>query len=131
MRTIYESEDGKQFDSKEECLAYEASRIAVLDVHQFCAADAEGEPVLPVDGEYNLDNFDYFACFTEEGLEACRQMFDYNGVRLDFELQLNEVYYYDYDQDKWRPLQYEIDDVMARANVLQTIQKKVLLAKPR
>lgn len=131
MRTIYESEDGKQFDSKEECLAYEASRIAVLDIHQFCAADAEGEPVLPSGDGYCIDDFDYFACFTEEGLEACWQMFKDNGIRLDFELQLNEVYYYDYNMDKWRPLQYEIDDVMARARVLQNIQKKVLLAKPR
>ena len=96
MKIIYEAKDGTQFDLEEECRKYERRHCALLDRHSFFASDADGNYVPADDYGYSPDDFDYFCCFTEDGVKACEEFFRENGVPLSFKLEPNKVYYCDY-----------------------------------
>lgn len=132
MKVIYEAKDGTQFDTEEACKEYEARYCALLTRYNFIAMDKNVNRVLPGDSDgygYRPEDFDYFACFTEEGLEGCKELFRENGIRFDFPLELNKVYHYNYEREEWRPLSDRIIQLQRELNRLSNIEKEVLSAK--
>ena len=129
MKVIYEAKDGTQFDLEEECREYEHRHCALFDLHNFVAADSKGNPV-PADGYgYSPDDFEYFACFTEEGLKSCTELFRENGIRFNFAIEPNKVYYYNYDTEDWRSLSDRLNYLHSELDRLSTIENMVLSAK--
>ena len=129
MKIIYEAKDGTQFDLEEECRKYERRHCALLDRHSFFASDADGNYVPADDYGYSPDDFDYFCCFTEDGVKACEEFFRENGVPLSFKLEPNKVYYYDYNKEVWRPLSEKLSYLRSEYNRFSTLEEKILSAK--
>ena len=99
MKVIYEANDGTQFDTEEKCRDYERRNSALYDISSFIATDKYGNHV-PADGYgYSPDDFDYFCCFTEDGVKACEEFFRENGVPFSFKLEPNKVNYNDYNKN--------------------------------
>ena len=129
MKVIYEAKDGTQFDTEEECQDYERRNSALYNIKNFIATDKDGN-CIPADGYgYSPDNFDYFCCFTEEGVKACEDFFYENCIHRDFTLEPNKVYYYNYDKEEWRPLSEQLEYLSHELNRLSAIEKKILSAK--
>ena len=129
MKVIYEAKDGTQFDLEEECRKYERRHCALLDRHSFFASDADGNYVPADDYGYSPDDFDYFCCFTEDGVKACEDFFRENGIHLSFKLEPNKVYYYDYNKEVWRPLSEKLSYLRSEYNRFSTLEEKILSAK--
>ena len=129
MKIIYEAKDGTQFDLEEECRKYERRHCALLDRHSFFASDADGNYVPADDYGYSPDDFDYFCCFTEDGVKACEEFFRENGVPLSFKLEPNKVYYYDYNKEVWRPLSEKLGYLHSEYNRLSALEEEILSAK--
>ena len=128
MKVIYEANDGTQFDTEEECRDYEKRNSALYDITSFIATDKYGNYV-PADGYgYSPDDFDYFCCFTKDGVKACEEFFRENGVRFNFEIEPNKVYYYDYNKEVWQPLSEKLGDLRHELDRLSAIEQKVLSA---
>ena len=129
MKVIYEAKDGTQFDTEEECRDYESRNSALYDTNSFIAADKDGNHV-PADGYgYSPDDFDYFCCFTQEGVKACEDFFYENCIHRGFTLEQNKVYYYNYEKEEWRPLSERLEYLSRELNRLSTIEQKILSAK--
>ena len=129
MKVIYEAKDGTQFDTEEECQDYERRDSALYDTNSFIAADKDGNHV-PADGYgYRPDDFDYFCCFTEEGVKACEEFFYENCIHRDFALEPGKVYHYNYDKEEWRPLSERLEYLSHELKRLSTIEQKILSAK--
>lgn len=129
MKVIYEAKDGTQFVTEEECRDYEKRNSALYDITSFVAADKYGNHV-PADGYgYSPDDFDYFCCFTEDGVKACEELFRENGIPLSFRLEPNKVYYYDYNKEVWRPLSEKLDYLRDERARLSAIEQNILSAK--
>ena len=129
MKVIYEAKDGTQFDTEEECRDYESRNSALYDTNSFIATDKDGNHV-PADGYgYSPDDFDYFCCFTKEGVKACEDFFYENGIHRDFTLEQDKVYYYNYDKEEWRPLSERLEYLSHEFNRLSAIEQKILSAK--
>ena len=129
MKVIYEAKDGTQFDTEEECREYEHRHCALFDLHNFVAADSKGN-LVPADGYgYSPDDFEYFACFTEEGLKSCTELFRENGIRFNFAIEPNKVYHYNYDKEVWQPLSERLDYLRSECNRLSALEEKILSAK--
>ena len=129
MKIIYEAKDGTQFNTEEECQDYGRRNSALYDITSFIATDKYGNPV-PADGYgYSPDDFDYFCCFTEDGVKACEEFFRENGVPLSFKLEPNKVYYYDYNKEVWRPLSEKLSYLRSEYNRFSTLEEKILSAK--
>ena len=129
MKIIYEAKDGTQFDLEEECRKYEKRHCALLDRHSFFASDADGNYVPADDYGYSPDDFDYFCCFTEDGVKACEDFFRENGIHLSFKLEPNKVYYYDYNKEVWRPLSEKLGYLHSEYNRLSALEEEILSAK--
>ena len=129
MKVIYEAKDGTQFDMEEECRDYERRNSALYDISSFIATDKYGNPVPADDYGYSPDDFDYFCCFTEDGVKACEEFFRENGVPLSFKLEPNKVYYYDYNKEVWRPLSEKLDYLRSEYNRLSTLEEEILSTK--
>ena len=129
MKVIYEAKDGTQFDLEEECRKYERRPCALLDRHSFFASDADGNYVSADDYGYSPDDFDYFCCFTEEGVKACEEFFYENCIHRDFTLEPNKVYHYNYNKEEWRPLSERLEYLSHELNRLSAIEQKILSAK--
>ena len=129
MKVIYEAKDGTQFDTEEECQDYEKRNSALYDITSFIATDKYGNPVPADDYGYSPDDFDYFCCFTEEGVKACEEFFRENGVPLSFKLELNKVYYYDYNKEVWRPLSEKLSYLHSEYNRLSALEEEILSTK--
>ena len=129
MKVIYEAKDGTQFDLEEECRKYERRHSALLDRHSFFASDADGNYVSADDYGYSPDDFDYFCCFTEEGVKACEEFFYENCIHRDFTLEPNKVYHYNYNKEEWRPLSERLEYLSHELNRLSAIEQKILSAK--
>lgn len=130
MKVIYEAKDGTQFNTEKECQEYERRNNALLYRYNFVAADASGKPVSPAHNDsYNPDDFEYFACFTEEGLESCTELFRENGIYFKHPIELNKVYYYDYDTENWQPLSNRLNYLHSELGRLSIIENMVLSAK--
>ena len=129
MKVIYEAKDGTQFDLEEECRKYERRNSALLDRHSFFASDADGNYVSTDDYGYSPDDFDYFCCFTEEGVKACEEFFYENCIHRDFTLEPNKVYHYNYNKEEWRPLSERLEYLSHDLNRLSAIEQKILSAK--
>lgn len=129
MKVIYEAKDGTQFDLEEECRKYERRHCALLDRHSFFASDADGNYVSADDYGYRPDDFDYFCCFTEEGVKACEEFFYENCIHRDFALEPGKVYHYNYDKEEWRPLSERLEYLSHELNRLSAIEQKILSAK--
>ena len=128
MKVIYEAKDGTQFDTEEECRDYESRNSALYDTNSFIATDKDGNHV-PADGYgYSPDDFDYFCCFTKEGVKACEDFFYENGIHRDFTLEQDKVYYYNYDKEEWRPLSERLEYLSPEFNRLSAIEQKILSA---
>lgn len=129
MKVIYEAEDGTQFVTEEECRDYEKRNSALYDITSFIATDKYGNPV-PADGYgYSLDDFDYFCCFTEDGVKACEELFRENGIHLNFKLESNKVYYYNYNKEVWEPLSEKLNYLRHEHARLSAIEQSILSAK--
>ena len=129
MKVIYEAKDGTQFDTEEECRDYERRNSALYDIHSFIATDKDGNHV-PADGYgYSPDDFDYFCCFTEDGVKACEELFRENGIRFNFAIEPNKVYHYNYEGEVWQPLSEKLKDLSHELDRLSAIEQKVLSAK--
>ena len=129
MKVIYEAKDGTQFDTEEECRDYEKRNSALYDITNFIAADKYGN-LVPADGYgYSPDDFDYFCCFTEEGIKACEDFFYENCIHRNFTLEPNKIYYYNYDKEEWRPLSERLEYLSHELNRLFAIEQKILSAK--
>ena len=129
MKVIYEAKDGTQFDTEKECQDYERRNSALYNIKNFIATDKDGN-YIPADGYgYSPDDFDYFCCFTEEGVKACENFFYDNCLHRDFTLEPNKVYHYNYDKEEWRPLSERLEYLSRELNRLSTIEQKVLSAK--
>ena len=129
MKVIYEAKDGTQFDLEEECRKYERRHSALLDRHSFFTSDADGNYVSTDDYGYSPDDFDYFCCFTEEGVKACEEFFYENCIHRDFTLEPNKVYHYNYNKEEWRPLSERLEYLSHELNRLSAIEQKILSAK--
>ena len=129
MKVIYEAKDGTQFDLEEECRKYEKRHCALLDRHSFFASDADGNYVPADDYGYSPDDFDYFCCFTKEGVKACEDFFYENCIHRDFTLEPNKVYHYNYNKEEWRPLSEQLEYLSHELNRLSAIEQKILSAK--
>ena len=133
MKVIYEAKDGTQFDTEEECRDYERRHNALLYRYNFVAADASGKPISPAhNNSYNPDDFEYFACFTEEGLKSCEGLFQENGIyfeQFEHPIELNKVYYYDYNTEDWQPLSNRLNYLRSELDRLSTIENMVFSAK--
>ena len=129
MKVIYEAKDGTQFDLEEECRKYERRHCALLDRHSFFASDADGNYVSADDYGYSPDDFDYFCCFTEEGVKACEEFFYENCIHRDFTLEPNKVNHYNYNKEEWRPLSERLEYLSHELNRLSAIEQKILSAK--
>ena len=129
MKVIYEAKDGTQFDTEEECQDYEKRNSALYDITSFIATDKYGNPVPADDYGYSPDDFDYFCCFTEDGVKACEEFFRENGVPLSFKLELNKVYYYDYNKEVWRPLSEKLSYLHSEYNRLSALEEEILSTK--
>ena len=128
MKIIYEANDGTQFNTEEECRDYEKRNSALYDITSFIATDKYGNHV-PADGYgYSPDDFDYFCCFTEDGVKACEEFFRENGIRFNFAIEPNKVYYYDYNKEVWQPLSEKLKDLSHELDRLSAIEQKVLSA---
>ena len=129
MKVIYEANDGTQFVTEEECQDYERRDSALYDITSFIATDKYGNPV-PADGYgYSPDDFDYFCCFTEDAVKACEEFFRENGIPLNFRLEPNKVYYYDYNKEVWRPLSEKLDYLRNERARLSAIEQSILSTK--
>ena len=129
MKVIYEAKDGTQFNTEKDCQDYERRNSALYDIHSFIATDKDGNHV-PADGYgYSPDDFDYFCCFTEEGVKACENFFYENCIHRDFTLEPNKVYHYNYDKEEWRPLSERLEYLSYELNRLSAIEQKILSAK--
>lgn len=129
MKVIYEANDGTQFVTEEECQDYERRNSALYDITSFIATDKYGNPV-PADGYgYSPDDFDYFCCFTEDGVKACEELFRENGIRFNFAIEPNKVYHYNYEREVWQPLSEKLKDLSHELDRLSAIEQKVLSAK--
>ena len=130
MKVIYEAKDGTQFDTEKECRDYERKNNAILYRYNFVAADASGKPISPAyNDSYRPDDFEYFACFTEEGLKSCEEFFRENCIYFERPIELNKVYYYDYDTEDWQPLSNRLNYLRSELGRLSTIENMVLSAK--
>ena len=129
MKVIYEAKDGTQFNTEEECQDYEKRNSALYDITSFIATDKYGNPVPADDYGYSPDDFDYFCCFTEDGVKACEEFFRENGVPLSFKLEPNKVYYYDYNKEVWRPLSEELGYLHSEYNRLSALEEEILSTK--
>lgn len=129
MKVIYEAKDGTQFDLEEECRKYERRHCALLDRHSFFASDADGNYVSADGYGYRPDDFDYFCCFTEEGVKACEEFFYENCIHRDFALEPGKVYHYNYDKEEWRPLSERLEYLSHELSRLSAIEQKILSAK--
>ena len=129
MKVIYEAKDGTQFNTEEECRDYERRNSALYDISSFIATDKYGNPVPADDYGYSPDDFDYFCCFTEDGVKACEEFFRENGVPLSFKLELNKVYYYDYNKEVWRPLSEKLSYLHSEYNRLSALEEEILSTK--
>lgn len=129
MKIIYEAKDGTQFNTETECQDYERRNGALYDIHSFIATDKDGNHV-PVDGYgYSPDDFDYFCCFTEDGVKACEEFFYENCIHRDFALEPGKVYHYNYDKEEWRPLSERLEYLSHELSRLSAIEQKILSAK--
>ena len=129
MKVIYEAKDGTQFDTEKECQDYESRNSALYNIKSFIATDKDGNYV-PADGYgYSPDDFDYFCCFTKEGVEACEDFFYENCIHRDFTLEPNKVYHYNYNKEEWRPLSEQLEYLSHELNRLSAIEQKILSAK--
>lgn len=129
MKVIYEANDGTQFVTEEECQDYERRNSALYDIHSFIATDKDGNPV-PADGYgYSPDDFDYFCCFTEDGVKACEELFRENGIHLYSKLEPNKVYYYNYNKEVWEPLSEKLGYLRHELARLSDIEHNLLSAK--
>ena len=129
MKVIYEANDGTQFDTEEKCRDYERRNSALYDISSFIATDKYGNHV-PADGYgYSPDDFDYFCCFTEDGVKACEDFFYENCIHRDFTLEPNKVYHYNYNKEEWRPLSEQLEYLSHELNRLSAIEQKILSAK--
>ena len=129
MKVIYEAKDGTQFNTEEECQDYEKRNSALYDITSFIATDKYGNPVPADDYGYSPDDFDYFCCFTEDGVKACEEFFRENCVPLSFKLELNKVYYYDYNKEVWRPLSEKLSYLHSEYNRLSALEEEILSTK--
>lgn len=129
MKVIYEAKDGTQFNTEEECQDYEKRNSALYDITSFIATDKYGNPVPADDYGYSPDDFDYFCCFTEDGVKACEEFFRENGAPLSFKLELNKVYYYDYNKEVWRPLSEKLSYLHSEYNRLSALEEEILSTK--
>ena len=129
MKVIYEANDGTQFNTEEECRDYEKRNSALYDITSFIATDKYGNHV-PADGYgYSPDDFDYFCCFTEDGVKACEEFFRENGVRFNFEIEPNKVYHYNYEGEVWQPLSEKLGYLRSEYNRFLALEEKILSAK--
>lgn len=129
MKVIYEANDGTQFVTEEECQDYERRNSALYDIHSFIATDKDGNHV-PADGYgYSPDDFDYFCCFTEDGVKACEELFRENGIHLYSKLEPNKVYYYDYNKEVWQPLSEKLGYLRHELARLSDIEHNLLSTK--
>ena len=128
MKVIYEANDGTQFDTEEECRDYERRNSALYDTNSFFATDKDGNHV-PADGYgYSPDDFDYFCCFTEEGVKDCEELFRENGIRFNFKIEPNKVYHYNYEGEVWQPLSEKLGYLSHELDRLSTIEQNILTA---
>ena len=129
MKVIYEANDGTQFNTEEECRDYEKRNSALYDITSFIATDKYGNHV-PADGYgYSPDDFDYFCCFTEDGVKACEEFFRENGIRFNFTIEPNKVYHYDYNKEVWQPLSKKLDYLRSECNRFSALEEKILSAR--
>lgn len=129
MKVIYEAKDGTQFNTETECREYERKHCSLFDLHNFVALDSKGNLVHADDYNYSPDDFDYFCCFTENAVEDCKELFRENGIRLNFVIEPNKVYHYNYDGDVWQPLSERLDYLRSEFNRFSALEEKVLFAK--
>lgn len=79
MRTIYEANDGTQFNTAEECERYESKKSILFDRKNFLCFDEALHPIKLGEG-YNftevIEKAYFFICFTEEAVVAFQEKVD-------------------------------------------------------
>ena len=79
MRTIYEANDGTQFDTAEECERYESKNLILLDQKNFLCFDEALHPIKLDEGYKFVEVIEkayFFICFTEEAVVAFQEKAD-------------------------------------------------------
>ena len=79
MRTIYEANDGTQFNTAEECERYESKNAILLDRKNFLCFDRELRPIkLCEECSFvkAMEKAYFFICFTKEAVEAFQEKVD-------------------------------------------------------
>lgn len=111
MDIIYRAYDGKEFDSEEECEAYETISTIPKEFCGFKLFDLDGEP-MPLLNEDNsiCENFYYIKTHSAEEAATLHKILRTVGVmspwdqcsrRNNFEYSAG-CYYYDCDNSEWK-----------------------------
>ena len=121
MKIKYIADDGEEFNTKEECEAYEKSRADTYrEVNDGCIFyDANGNRVL-IDEDNSFDKVFFVECLTDEAAIALEEYLDENECLSLFEvskLPLEKGCYYYTEGDLW----HDINEVRALLAKLETV----------
>ena len=122
MKIKYLADDGEEFDTKEECEAYEKSRADIYrEVNDGCNFyDVNGNRVL-LDEDNSFDKVFFVECLTNKAAVALEEYLDENeclSLFKDSKLPLEKgCYYYDASDYLW----HDINEVYALLAKLETI----------
>ena len=122
MKIKYIADDGEEFNTKEECEAYEKSRDDTYrKVNEGCVFyDANGNRVL-IDEDYSFDKVFFVECLTDEAAVALEAYLGENeclSLFKDSKLPLEKGHYY-YDARDY--LWHDINEVCALLAKLETV----------
>lgn len=122
MKIKYIADDGEEFDTKEECEAYEKGRADTYrEVNDGCNFyDANGNRVL-LNEDNSFDKVFFVECLTNEAAVALEEYLDENeclSLFKDSKLPLEKGhYYYDVNDDSW----HDVNEVCALLAKLETV----------
>ena len=124
MRIIYESNDGTQFSTAEECERYESKSSILLDRKKFLCFDRDFHPI-KLDEEYNftkvIERAYFFICFTQDAVEFFQQKVnESDGSDIFPYIRKNVLYGWEVDnEDCWSDVEEVVEDLETHAAYLR------------
>lgn len=123
MKIIYKSDDGREFETEQDCREYENStgKIIEICIEEIDAYERNGERIYfsLIDNadelDYALDGIWYIKFKTQKAIDMFDQLvgeFNVPKLRGDVALEIDKRYFYDSKDDCWKSVegeQYRID----------------------
>ena len=132
MKIIYRSDDGREFETEQECIDYEkrAGKIIEICIEEVDAYDSNGDRIFfsLIDNEDELNealsDIFYIRFKTQKAINMFGSLvgeLEVPAIRADTDLvYVNHRYFYDPKDDRWKSVESELYRINEYAKVFET-----------